>query len=95
MKLVCLSSELGLWMNESKRIDNPRIKNRNFQYKKFSFIELVLTYGRNLSGTPPKSACGKSSSCWFSFSAARNAITKAAEYVTFGFNFPMLVFFPF
>ena len=35
-----------------------------------------------------------SSSCRFSFSAARNAITKAAEYVTFGFSFRILIFFP-
>ena len=37
----------------------------------------------------------KSSSCQFSFSAERNANTKATEYVTFGFSFTMLVFFPF
>ena len=29
------------------------------------------------------------------FSAARNAIAKATEYVTFGFSFRILVFFPF
>ena len=33
-----------------------------FQRKKFSVLELVLTYRRNLSGTWPKSARGKSSS---------------------------------
>ena len=32
-----------------------------------------------------KSACGKSSSCRFSFSAARNAITKATDYSAFSF----------
>ena len=31
----------------------------------------------------------------FLFSAARNAITKATEYVTFGFSFCILVFLPF
>ena len=36
--------------------------------------------------TRPKSACGKSSSCRFSFSAARNAITQV-KYVIFGFIF--------
>ena len=37
----------------------------------------------------------KSSSCRFSFSAERNANNKATEYVTFGFSFSILVFFPF
>ena len=59
------------------------------------FIELVSIDRRNLSGTPLKSACGKSFSCRLSFSAARNAITKATEYVTFGFCFHILVFFTF
>ena len=36
-------------------------------------------------GKRPKSAGAKSSSCRFFFSAARNANTKATEYVTFGF----------
>ena len=107
-----------LLINESKRIDNPRVKivkcvgaktrdeksverlqkqndGRNFQYAKLSVIDLVLTDRRNLLGSQPKSACGKSSSCRFSFSAARNAITKATEYVNFGFSFRILVFFPF
>ena len=44
-----------------------------------------------LSGKRPKSASSKSSSCRFSFSAARNANTKA---VTFGFSFCILVFSP-
>ena len=39
---------------------------------------------------------GRSSSCRVSLSAARNAITKATEYVTMaGLFFRMLVFFPF
>ena len=42
-----------------------------------------------------KSASGKSSNCQFSFSAKRNANTKATEYVTFSFSFIVLVFFPF
>ena len=68
----------------------------SFQYTKFSVIELVLTKKkRNLSGTRRKLACCKSLSCWFSSSAARNTITKAIEYVTFGFSFRILVFFPF
>ena len=68
---------------------------RNFQFTKFSFIDFVLTDRRSLSGKRPKLASGKSSSCRFSFSAKRNANTKATEFVTFGFSFSILVFFPF
>ena len=49
-----------------------------------------------LPGTRPKTACGKSSNCRFSLSAARNATgTKATEDVTSGFSFRILVFFTF
>ena len=65
---------------------------RNFQFTKFSFIDFVFTERGSLSGKRPKSAGGKSSICRFSFSAARNANTKATEYVTFGFSFCTLVF---
>ena len=92
-------------MNESKRIDNLRIKivkcvgvgkmKKAFKQTKLSVIDLVLTDRRNLLGTRPKSAYGKSSSFRFWFSAARNAITKATENVTFGFSFRILVFFLF
>ena len=68
---------------------------RNFQFTKFSFIDFALTDRRSLSGKRPKSVCGKSFSCRFSFSDERNANTKATEYETFGFSFSMLVFFPF
>ena len=71
-------------MNENKRIDNPRIK-----------IVKCVTDRRNLSGTRPKLAFGKSSSCRFSFSAARNAITKDTEYVTFSFSSSYFGFFSF
>ena len=37
-------------------------------------------------------ACCKSVSCWFSFSAERNAITEATEYIIFVFSFHILVF---
>ena len=67
---------------------------RNFQFTKFSFIDFVFTERGSLSGKRPKSAGGKSSICRFSFSAARNANTKATEYVTFGFPFCILVFSP-
>ena len=60
---------------------------RNFQETKFLVLDLVLTDKRCLSGTRSKSACGKSSSYRFSFSAARKAITKATENVTFFFVF--------
>ena len=65
---------------------------RNFQFTKFSFIDFVLTDRRVLSGKRPKSASSKSSSCRFSFSAERNANTKATEYVAFGFSVWILWF---
>ena len=68
---------------------------RNFQFTKFSFIDFVLTDRRSLSGKRPKSFSGKSSSCRFSFSAERDANTKATEYVNFGFSLSILVFFSF
>ena len=57
--------------------------------------EKFRTYKRPcLSGKRPKSASGKSFSCRFSFPATKNANTKGTEYVTFGFSFCILVFFP-
>ena len=61
---------------------------------KFSIIDLVLIYTRNLSGTRPKPASSKSASYQFSISATRNAITKATEYPTFCFLLHILVFSP-
>ena len=66
-----------------------------FNMQNSLLIDLVLTDRRNLSVTRPKSAHGKSSSGRFSFSATRNASTKATKYVTFGFPFHILVFFLF
>ena len=57
-------------------------RRHNFQYTKFPAIDLVFTDRGNISDTWPKSACGQSSSCRFSFSAARNSITKATEYLS-------------
>ena len=68
---------------------------RNFQFTKFLFIYFVLNNSRSLSDKRQKSAGVQSSSCRFSFSAERNANTKATEYATFGFSFGILVFFPF
>ena len=65
----------------------------NFQYRKLSVIKLVLTDGRNLSGSRPKSACGKSFSARFPFSAARNFIINDTEYVGFGFFFFFVFWF--
>ena len=67
----------------------------NFQCTKFLFNDFVLTHSESWLGKRPKSAFGKSSSCPFSFSAARNVIVKASKYVTFGFYHRILVFFPF
>ena len=66
---------------------------RDFQFTKFSFTDFVLTDRRRLSGEQPKSAGGKSFSCQFSFSAERNANTKATKYVNFSFS--LLVSFSF
>ena len=68
---------------------------RNFQFTKFLFIYFVLNNSRSLSDKRPKSAGDQSSSCRFSFTAERNANTKATEYATFGFSFGILVFLPF
>ena len=43
------------------------------------------------SCTRPKSACGKSSSCRFSFSATRNTITQVKD-LTLGFSFRILFY---
>ena len=59
-------------------------RRHNSQHTKFSVIDLLRTERGNLSDTRPKSPCGKSSSCRF---RRENAITKATEYVTFGFSF--------
>ena len=59
-------------------------RRRNSQHTKFSVIDLLRIERGNLSDTRPKSPCGKSSSCRF---RRENAITKATEYVTFGFSF--------
>ena len=92
------------WIKIVKCVGAPKMKTCGLHnhYKIINgliFNMRILSYWnctdkRNLSGTRPKSACGKSSSCWFSFSAGRNSITKATEYVTFGFSFRILVFFP-
>ena len=66
-----------------------------FHVIKFSFTAFVLTDRRGFSGKQPKLASGKSSSCWFSSSAERNANIKATEYVTFSFSFSTLVSFSF
>ena len=64
----------------------------NFQYRKLSVTKLALTDRRNLSGSRPKSAYGKSFSARFPFSAGRNFITNDTEYVGFGFFFFFFVF---
>ena len=65
---------------------------RNSQFTKLSFIDFVHTDRRSILGKRPKQASDKSSSYRFSFSAGRNANTKATKYVIFGFSFSILVF---
>ena len=68
----------------------------NFQFTKFSFMDFVLTERRILSGKRPKLASDKSFSSRISFSAERNANTKATECITFGFYFSIYIgFLPF
>ena len=66
---------------------------KNKQWAQF-FINKILSYWlgpyrQMKSFRYTKSACGKSSSCQLSFSATRNAITKATECVTFDFPLPI------
>ena len=85
--------ECGRWLLRWQNVLNHDYKNnygRNFQLKKFTFIDFVLTDSRSLSGKRSNSASGKSSNCRFSFSDERNANTKATEYATFGFYFSLL-----
>ena len=58
-----------------------------------SHLMTDLTDRGSLLSKRLKSACGKSSSCRFSVTAARYAITKATEYVAFGFYFHRKVSF--
>ena len=73
------------WKNPLNH-DYNNNNSRNFRCTKFSFTDFVLTDRRSLLGKRPKWVSGKSSSCRFSFSAERNAYTKATEYATFGFS---------
>ena len=65
-----------------------------FNLQSCHLLTLSLSTEEIILGKRPKLAGGKSFSGRFSFSADRNANTKATEYVTFGFSFTVLVFFP-
>ena len=64
----------------------------------FSQNSQLLTFSLPKKGifscTRPKSACGKSSSSRFSFSATRNTITQVKD-LTFSISFRILFYFPF
>ena len=60
-----------------------------FKPENFSVSHFFLTDRRYIFRN-----CGKSFSCGFSCSDARNATIKATEYVTFDFSFRILVLFP-
>ena len=91
VKCVGDKAQYGKKSAESLQNNNGR----HFQYKnKLSVFDFYMTH-TNLSATLIKLARGKSISCRFSLSAARNAITKTTECVTFGFSFRNLVFFTF
>ena len=65
-----------------------------FNLQSCHLLTLSLSTEEIILGKRPKLASGKSFSGRFSFSADRNANTKATEYVAFGFSFTVLVFFP-
>ena len=76
-----MKSALVLTLKMEKCVESL-LKNkngRNFQFTKFSVIDFVHTNRWSLSVKWPKSASDKSSGCRFSFSAKRNANTKATE----------------
>ena len=64
----------------------------NFQYTEFSAIDFILTARQNILRYTAKIGLWQISSCQFSFSAARNIITKARNE-TFGCSFRILVLF--
>ena len=93
-KLKNRQSYSALVLKMEKNALNHDYKNNNrwnFKFTEFSIIDFFLTV-KEVSVKQPKSAYGKSSSCRFSFSATRKAITKVTEYVTLGFSFRILVF---
>ena len=67
---------------------------RNFQYTKLSVSNLVLTDREFFQVHGQNRPVANLSIVDFLPLAARNAISKAAENVTFGFSFHVLVFFP-
>ena len=89
VQCVCAKVRDGKMLNHDYKNNNGH----NFQFTKFSFNDFALTDRGSLLSKRLKSACGKSSSCRFSVTAARYAITKATEYVAFGFYFHRKVSF--
>ena len=89
VQCVCAKVRDGKMLNHNYKNNNGH----NFQFTKFSFNDFALIDRGSLLSKRLKSACGKSSSCRFSVTAARYAITKATEYVTFGFYFHRKVSF--
>ena len=85
VQFVGAKAQDGKWRWST--ITETTYNSRNFQFIIFSFIDFVLTDKRSISSKWPKLTSGKSSCGRFSFSAARNANTKAIEYKTFGFSF--------
>ena len=65
--------------------------NFNLQNSQLLILAFSLPTEEIFSGTRSKSTCGKSSSSRISFSAVRNAITKATGHVTFSFSFRILL----
>ena len=74
-------------MNHDYKNNNER----NFQFTKLSFVDFVPTDRRRQ--TVKNWPAANLSFVDFRSQPRRNAITKATEYVAFGFSFRMLVFF--
>ena len=93
-----MSNRKVRWRTQDENMHRITAKTNNgpnFQFAKFTIIDLILTDRRNLSGTRPNRPVTKlPASKRFSFLVARNAIAKATEYVTFGFSFRILIFLP-
>ena len=90
-----LESASAIRLKMKKKFWNPSYKTNiglNFQYTEFSAIDFILTARQNIFRYTAKIGLWQISSRQFSFSAARNIITKARNE-TFGCSFRILVLF--
>ena len=95
IKIVkCVGAKLSLtWKNALEKYTKTNDRH-NFQYTKFSIIDLVLTDEEIFQVHGQNRPVGNLPVVVFILSRD-NAISKATEYVKFGFSFRILIFFPF